>query len=359
MKLNILVLDDNLDSVPYELKEALRLYTGIDGEIFIPNFYIDPSPKQPLKIPAKGSRPAVSVYFTANRRRDNLAELIVSQINTGRFDAGDWDAIILDNNWAGSEADMSGVSNILGELISRKAIMASRPEILILTWHYKDPSFHRKVSEAIEPFRNIANLPIRPVAKGSFAELADWIGEMIRIRLERRFNSSLLIRGGRPDGTTIGERSGVREEHRNCLTSAPLEKKFKVKVLEDGEIIVNDETAGLSEGASEWMRFLFFLLYCDVPVVKPSDVQGCLNWFQARRDGSDPEKGRLSQNFLERLERAPVVPPSLFRADSDLSKALVEFREKYDCGAVKKGAGGNGPEVIKKATIVLSFELKA
>lgn len=198
MNLNILVLDDNLDTARLELEKALALYLGPGVTFNVPDFFKSPCPSDLLELPAVSGSPAATITFRANKRRDKSGAEIVRQINSGDYDNMSWDAVILDNNWAGAESESSGCRLILPALLARDAFKASKPEYLLLTWHFDDPAYHRIVSDTLLPYRQVAN--VTPMAKGTAAALSGWFGQMLRLRLQQKCGIavSLTVPTGEP-----------------------------------------------------------------------------------------------------------------------------------------------------------------
>jgi len=186
MTINILVLDNDLDVALGEVEKALKLYLGPGASFSVPDFFSSPSPMLPLEVPAVGSNPAASIYFKANKKRDKHGAIIVRQINNGDYDGVEFDAVILDNNWAGSEAENSGCTVILEALLQNDSFKKAKPEYMLFTWHLEDENYNRKVTETLASKRQYAS--ITAVAKGkSQSAIAEWFGHMLRAREKHKF----------------------------------------------------------------------------------------------------------------------------------------------------------------------------
>jgi hypothetical protein len=351
MKLNILVFDDNLGAMLEEISDGLRTYLG--REIKVPDFKVGEN--RTLFIPAMQGHSSVELAFHANSYKVKSGVKIAEQIRNGDFNATEWDAVIVDNNWNTQKlANADGCAHILPALLESPHFKASNPEYLLFTWHFNDDAHHSSIRAEIVGLRSAAT--VRPIAKGDKYQLSQWFGEMIVERFAKRLGqvySSMAISENRMD-----EKAGNGKE------------KHIVEVEENGGFTVNGKPTPKKPGPHihaelhTCLLFLFFLSREDIPVERTRDVMDCNVWLKERLEGK-PAKDCLrlgvAPEISERLKKVKSFNKELVFTDDIKAgvagKAWNAFRKHYPCGVAASGAAGNAPQTILRSINVDKFEM--
>lgn len=358
MTLHILVLDDNLGAMHEEISDGLKTYLG--QNVSVPDFKV--GEQRTLSVPAMPGHNSVKLAFGANRPDMRSGRKVAEEIRKGAFDTILWDAVIVDNNWNPRKLENAdGCDEILPALLESLHFKSQKPEYLLFTWHFNDDAHHSIIRGELASFSK-AGVKIRPIAKGDKYQLAQWFGDMIAARVDKRLRPTEErepLRAGDDE-----ERQRKKKGHQNPRT------KYSVEVAKNGSFTVNGEapkkeTEPHIQGKHlTCLLFLFFLSREEVPLERTKDVMACNLWLKDRslKAAAECPNHGLGPAIIERLESITAFSNQLVFNDqvkADVArKAWNGFRNRYKCGDIEgSGAAGNAPHTILRSISVDKFEL--